>query len=39
MLRDVANDAEARLETLSEGLTRAYFSHVPTAQAVGFMGS
>ena len=39
MLRDVANDAEARLETLSEALTRAYFSHVPTAQAVGFMGS
>lgn len=39
MLRDVASDAEERLETLSEALTRAYFSHVPTAQAVGFMGS
>ena len=35
MLRDVAADTEARLERLSEAITRAYFSHVPTAQAVG----
>jgi uncharacterized circularly permuted ATP-grasp superfamily protein/uncharacterized alpha-E superfamily protein len=35
MLRDVAVDTEARLEKLSEAITRAYFSHVPAAQAVG----
>jgi uncharacterized alpha-E superfamily protein len=35
MLRDVAADTEAKLEKLSEAITRAYFSHVPTAQTVG----
>src|SRR5258707_4224643 len=35
MLRDVAADTEAQLEKLSEAITRAYFSHVPTAQTVG----
>jgi uncharacterized circularly permuted ATP-grasp superfamily protein/uncharacterized alpha-E superfamily protein len=38
VLREIAEDAERRLEDLSEGLTRAYFSHVPTAQSVGSMG-
>ena len=37
MLRDVANDAGERLENLSEAITRAYFSHVPAAQTVGWM--
>lgn len=37
MLRDVAKEADERLEALSEAITRAYFSHVPAAQAVGFM--
>jgi uncharacterized circularly permuted ATP-grasp superfamily protein/uncharacterized alpha-E superfamily protein len=37
MLRDVTNDADERLEVLSEAITRAYFSHVPAAQAVGSM--
>src|SRR5215475_1214911 len=35
MLRDVANEGQERLEALSEAITRAYFSHVPAAQAVG----
>ncbi len=34
-LRDVAADTESGLEQLSEAITRAYFSHVPAAQAVG----
>ena len=38
MLRDVAAEASERLETLSEAITRAYFSHVPAAQAVGSSG-
>lgn len=37
MLRDVATDADERLEVLSEAITRAYFSHVPAAQTVGWM--
>ncbi|MFI5000781.1 MAG: circularly permuted type 2 ATP-grasp protein [Reyranellales bacterium] len=35
MLRDVTAEASERLETLSEAITRAYFSHVPAAQTVG----
>src|SRR5262245_633571 len=35
MLRDVTAGTEAALEKLSEAITRAYFSHVPAAQAVG----
>ena len=35
MLRDVTGGTEAALEKLSEAITRAYFSHVPAAQAVG----
>src|SRR5689334_22814901 len=35
VLRDIASDGQARLEELSEAITRAYFSHVPAAQAVG----
>ena len=35
MLRDVAADADERLEALSAAITRAYFSHVPASQAVG----
>lgn len=38
MLRDVATDADERLEALSEAITRAYFSHVPASQAVGTSG-
>ncbi len=38
MLRDVMADTESRLEKLSEAITRAYFSHVPAAQAVGSSG-
>src|SRR5262249_18162645 len=34
-LRDMTADADQRLDQLSEAITRAYFSHVPTAQAVG----
>jgi uncharacterized circularly permuted ATP-grasp superfamily protein/uncharacterized alpha-E superfamily protein len=34
-LRDIAADTDQRLEQLSQALTRAYFSHVPAAQAVG----
>ena len=37
MLRDIATEGSERLETLSEAITRAYFSHVPAAQAVGSM--
>jgi len=37
VLREIASDAEQQLETLSEAITRAYFSHVPAAQAVGSM--
>ena len=37
LLRDVANDANERLEALSEAITRAYFSHVPAPQSVGSM--
>jgi uncharacterized alpha-E superfamily protein len=39
MLRTVADDTEERLEALSEAITRAYFSHVPAAQAVGSMSA
>ncbi|MFO1082872.1 MAG: circularly permuted type 2 ATP-grasp protein [Reyranellaceae bacterium] len=35
VLRDMAADADQRLDQLSESVTRAYFSHVPAAQAVG----
>jgi uncharacterized alpha-E superfamily protein len=35
LLRDLASDTDQRLEALSEAITRAYFSHVPAAQAVG----
>ncbi len=38
MLRDVAADADERLEALSGAITRAYFSHVPASQAVGTPG-
>jgi uncharacterized alpha-E superfamily protein len=38
VLREIAEDTDRRLEDLSEALTRAYFSHVPTAQSVGSMG-
>ena len=38
MLRDVMADTDTRLDQLSEALTRAYFSHVPAAQAVGSSG-
>jgi uncharacterized alpha-E superfamily protein len=38
-LRQLAEDAERRLEDLSEALTRAYFSHVRAAQAVGSMAA
>jgi uncharacterized alpha-E superfamily protein len=34
-LRDVTLSTEAELDKLSEAITRAYFSHVPAAQAVG----
>ena len=34
-LRDLAADTNQRLDQLSEAITRAYFSHVPAAQAVG----
>ena len=37
VLREIASDAEQQLETLAEAITRAYFSHVPAAQAVGSM--
>lgn len=35
LLRDIANETDRRLDGLSEAITRAYFSHVPAAQAVG----
>jgi uncharacterized alpha-E superfamily protein len=35
MLRDIAADTDHKLDQLSEASTRAYFSHVPAAQAVG----
>ena len=35
MLRDLAAETDQKLEALSEAITRAYFSHVPAAQAVG----
>jgi uncharacterized circularly permuted ATP-grasp superfamily protein/uncharacterized alpha-E superfamily protein len=38
VLRETAEKAERRLDDLSEAITRAYFSHVPAAQAVGSMG-
>jgi len=37
VLREIAEDGQARLEELSAAITRAYFSHVPVAQAVGSM--
>src|SRR5689334_8187147 len=37
LLRRIAADGQHRLEALSEAITRAYFSHVPAAQAVGSM--
>jgi uncharacterized circularly permuted ATP-grasp superfamily protein/uncharacterized alpha-E superfamily protein len=37
MLREITEDSERRVEELSEAITRAYFSHVPAAQAVGSM--
>jgi uncharacterized alpha-E superfamily protein len=37
-LREITDDAERRLDDLSEAITRAYFSHVPAAQAVGSSG-
>jgi uncharacterized circularly permuted ATP-grasp superfamily protein/uncharacterized alpha-E superfamily protein len=35
VLREIADDGLLRLDELSEAITRAYFSHVPAAQAVG----
>ena len=37
MLREITEDTERQIEDLSEAITRAYFSHVPAAQAVGSM--
>ena len=34
-LRQAIDAAAGEIETLSEAITRAYFSHVPAAQAVG----
>jgi uncharacterized alpha-E superfamily protein len=39
MLREAAQGSERRLEDLSEAITRAYFSHVRAAQAVGSMAA
>jgi hypothetical protein len=39
VLREIASDGMLRLEDLSEAITRAYFSHVPAAQAVGSIPS
>jgi uncharacterized circularly permuted ATP-grasp superfamily protein/uncharacterized alpha-E superfamily protein len=39
VLREIAVDGQERLEELSAAITRAYFSHVPMAQAVGSMAS
>ena len=38
MLRDIAAETDQKLDQLSEAITRAYFSHVPAAQAVGCFG-
>src|SRR4029453_2194206 len=35
LLRDLANETDHQLDALSEAITRAYFSPVPAAQAVG----
>ena len=35
LLRDIATDTDHKLDQISEAITRAYFSHVPAAQAVG----
>jgi uncharacterized alpha-E superfamily protein len=35
MLRDIAAETDSRIDGLSEAITRAYFSHVQAAQAVG----
>jgi uncharacterized circularly permuted ATP-grasp superfamily protein/uncharacterized alpha-E superfamily protein len=35
VLREITDDGLQRLEEISEAITRAYFSHVPAAQAVG----
>jgi uncharacterized circularly permuted ATP-grasp superfamily protein/uncharacterized alpha-E superfamily protein len=35
LLRDLMVETDQKLDQLSEALTRAYFSHVPAAQAVG----
>ena len=35
LLRDLATETDQKLDALSEAITRAYFSHVPAAQAVG----
>src|SRR5882724_3683657 len=35
LLRDLADETDHKLDQLSEAITRAYFSHVPAAQAVG----
>jgi hypothetical protein len=39
LLRRIASNGQQRLEELSEAITRAYFSHVPAAQAVGSMAT
>jgi uncharacterized alpha-E superfamily protein len=39
MLSEIAEDGQQRFEELSEAITRAYFSHVPVAQAVGSMAA
>jgi uncharacterized circularly permuted ATP-grasp superfamily protein/uncharacterized alpha-E superfamily protein len=35
MLRDIAAETDSKIDGLSEAITRAYFSHVQAAQAVG----
>ena len=35
LLRDLAAETDHKIDQLSEAITRAYFSHVPAAQAVG----
>ena len=35
LLRDLASETDRQIDVLSEAITRAYFSHVPAAQAVG----
>jgi hypothetical protein len=39
VLREITSDGLLRLEELSEAITRAYFSHVRAAQAVGSMSA